>query len=126
MIMTDGFLHIESSGLPGQASLAGARTAPSNLRAAIGWLPTVVILAAVPWLLLTDLALRGKVTKPAHMATATVRTAPPATVGLARAPSFDPLTSEAIAPEQPAPVDGLKFHRNRGAGAGWDPMRSSR
>ncbi len=115
-VMTDSFLHIESTGLPGQANLAGGhfsdsarRTTPSIIRAAIGWLPTVVILVAAPSLLLTDLALKGTVTKPVQTATAIVRSAPPLTVGLAREPSFDPLTSEAIAPEQPAPVDGLKI-----------------
>jgi len=115
-IMTDSFLHIDSTGLPGQASLAGGhfsgsagKITLSNLRTAIGWLPIVVILAAAPSLLLTNLARKATVTKPVHTATAVVRSAPTATVGLFREPSFDPLTSEAITPEQPAPVDGLKI-----------------
>jgi len=47
--MTDSFLHIESTGLAGNAGLAGGhfsnpggRTIVSHLRVALGWLPIVV------------------------------------------------------------------------------------
>ena len=112
--MTDSFLHIDSTGLAGQANLGGGHFADSagrmtSLRVAVGWLPMVVILAAAAGLVVTDLARKGTIAKPAHTATAAVVFASPATVGLAREPSFNPLTSEAITPEQPAPVDGLKI-----------------
>jgi hypothetical protein len=45
----------------------------------------------------------------------------PVTVGLTKNPSFDPATSQAIVPEQPAPVDGLRisspFWRRGGLGS---------
>src|SRR5579863_3208139 len=110
-VMTDSFLHAESTGLSGSADLAGGhfsdsagRMTASNLRAAIGWLPTVVIIAAVAGLLLSFFARREPIAKPIHTATAAVvKFEPSATVGLARKPPFDPLISEAITPEQPAP-----------------------
>jgi len=115
--MTDSFLHIESSGLAGQTSLAGShfadsagRITGSYLRAAIGWLPIVVFLAAAAWLLVSDHTRKRDIAQPRHLATATViRATPAVTVGLAKESSFDPLTSEAITPEQPAPADGLKI-----------------
>jgi len=117
-IMTDSFLHIESTGLAGNAGLAGGhfsdsaeRTIASHLREAIGWLPIVVILAATVWLLLSDHSGKRAATGPHQLATATaaIRATPPVTVGLAKEPTFDPLTSEAITPEQPVPVDGLRI-----------------
>jgi hypothetical protein len=116
--MTDSFLHIESTGLAGNAGLAGGhfsdpseRAIASHLREAIGWLPIVVMLAAAAWLLLSDQSRKRAATAPHHLATATavIRATPPVTVGPAGEPTFDPLTSEAITPEQPVPVDGLKI-----------------
>jgi hypothetical protein len=115
--MTDGILHIESTGLAGHASLFGGqfsgsaeRMTAGYLRAAIGWLPIVVILAAAAWLLLSEHDRHRAVSERVHLtAAAATRTAPPVTVGLAKEPSFDPATAEAITPEQPAPVDGLKI-----------------
>ncbi len=80
----------------------------SYLRTAIGWLPIAVIVAAAVLLLVDQL--RGQApAEAAHLAAAT--SAQPAsissTVGLARAPSFNPAISEAIMPAQPAPVDRL-------------------
>ena len=114
-IMTDSFLHIESTGLGRNAGLASGQfsdsaetTIASQLRVAVGWLPIVVILAAAVWLLLSDHTRKRDIAQPRHSATAAAIHAP-AKVGLAKGTSFDPLTSEAIAPEQPAPVDGLKI-----------------
>ena len=45
-----------------------------------------------------------------HLATAVAALASPrVTVGLAKDRSFDPATAEAITPEQPVPVNGLKI-----------------
>lgn len=116
--MTDSFLHIGSTGLAGNAGLAGdhfsdpaERATASHLREAIGWLPIAVILAAAAWLLVSDHDRKQAATGPRHLTTAAVvrATTPPVTVGLAKEPTFDPLTSEAIIPEQPVPVDGLKI-----------------
>jgi len=114
--MREGFYQIESTGLAGLASLAsGHFSGPpesvtvSHFRAAIGWLPLVAIVGTGAWLLLSGYASRPAVSEPVHLATAAVTRAPPATVGLAKDPSFDPATAEAITPEQPAPVDGLRI-----------------
>jgi len=48
--------------------------------------------------------------RPMHLAAAQAKSvAAGSTVGVAQVPSFDPRTSEAIVPAQPAPVDGLKI-----------------
>jgi len=115
--MTEGFYHIESTGLAGPASLgnghlsgAADRVIVSHLREAIGWLPNVVILAAAVWLLLTDRAHKQPIHQPVlATAVAAAKVSPPVTVGLAKGASFDPATAEAIVPEQPAPVDGMKI-----------------
>lgn len=111
--MTDGFLNIDSTGISRHVNLGWGHHSDraddmpaSYLRTAVGWLPIAVIVAAVGGLLLSrafDLAPAG----PMHLAAAISATSP--TVGLAREPSFDPATSEAIVPEQPAPVDRLKI-----------------
>jgi hypothetical protein len=117
--MTDGLLNIDSSGISGPANLVGRQFSDHNgemhesrLRTAVGWLPTVVIVAAAIWLLPYFIERQRAATLPA-----VVTLAMPArtTVGLAKAPinslaaSFDPLLSEAIVPDQPAPVDGVKI-----------------
>ena len=114
--MKEGFYHIESTGLAGLASLGSGhlssrpeRMTASRFRVAIGWLPIVVILGMGTWLLFSY-ASKSAGGKPVHLATvATIWAPPPVTVGLAKNPSFDPATTEAITPEQPAPVDGLRI-----------------
>ena len=113
--MSEGFFDLESTGLAGQASPAGGRFSglperTSHVRTAIGWLPVVVIVVAGVWLLTSYAARNPAGSKPFHFSTAAAtQSRPPVTVGLAKEPLFDPTTSEAITPEQPAPVDGLKI-----------------
>ena len=77
------------------------------LRTAVGWLPLAVILAAAGWLLLSHFVEQTPV-RPVHVAAAApAKHDASVTVGLAKEPSFDPAISEAIVPEQPAPVDRL-------------------
>jgi hypothetical protein len=76
-------------------------------RAAIAWLPIVLTIGAAAWLLLSDQVRRRADTNLATVAATAQR--PAVTVGLARRTSFNPSISEAIAPEQPAPVDGLNI-----------------
>jgi hypothetical protein len=113
--MTDGFLNIDSTGIGRHVSLAWGHHSDSSddmpashLRTAIGWLPIAVILAAAGLLLLNQVREKSAAV-PVHLAAAI--SAKPAstssTVGLARELSFDPATSEAIVPAQPAPVDRL-------------------
>ena len=112
--MKEGFYHIESTGPAGLASLASGhfsgrpeRMTVSHFRVAIGWLPIVVIVGIGTWLLFSY-ASRPVSGKPVHLATVAANRAP-ATVGLANDLSFDPATAEAITPEQPAPVNGLRI-----------------
>jgi hypothetical protein len=114
-MMREGFYHIESTGL---VSLAGGRFSgqpermtAGHFRVAIGWLPIVVIVGIGTWLMFSY-ASKSAGGKPLHLATAAATQAPPVTVGLAKDHlffSFDPATAEAITPEQPAPVNGLKI-----------------
>ena len=115
-IMMEGFYDIEPTGSAAQASLAGRhlsgqseRSVVNYLRAAVGWLPLVVILGIGAWLPLSGYANKPAERKPVRLATAVSSQAPPMTVGMAKNPSFDPATTEAITPGQPAPVDGLKI-----------------
>jgi hypothetical protein len=114
--MTDGFFNIDSTGITGNANLGWGSHSDradsmfaNQLRTAVGWLPIALIVAVAGFFGLSrawDLA----TTKPIRLASAVVQAKPVATgvtVGLAREPSFNPLTSEAIVPEQPAPVDRL-------------------
>jgi hypothetical protein len=116
-IMMEGFFDTEPTRSAGQASLAGRylsghlETGVVNyLRAAVGWLPVVVILGIGAWLPLSGFAKKPAESKPVRLATVVAsQAAPPMTVGMAKDPSFDPATAEAITPGQPAPVDGLKI-----------------
>lgn len=114
--MREGFYQIESAGPAGSASLANGRFSghlggmnAGRFRVAIGWLPIVVIAGMGTWLL-SSYAARPPGGKPAHLAIVAANQAPlPVAIGLAKDPSFDPTTAEAITPDQPAPVDGLKI-----------------
>jgi hypothetical protein len=113
--MKEGFYQIESTGLVRLASLGHFSGQPekvtaNHFRAAVGWLPLVVIVGAGTWLLLSGYTSKPAESEPVHLATvAAIQAPPPITLGLAKDPSFDPATAEAIAPAQPAPVDGLKI-----------------
>jgi hypothetical protein len=101
--MTHGFLDTDYLN-------SAEATAAGYLRLALGWLPIAVILAAAVGLLTSDFVHRRSANGPVHAAAVTATNIVPAvTVGLARHPSFDPSTSEAIASEQPAPADGVKI-----------------
>ena len=108
--MTDGFLNIDSTGISGHANLGWGNhsdradsMSESRLRTAVGWLPIAVIVAAAGWFL-PSLIWEPATNKPIQVAAAAK---PTSTVGLAKEPLFNPLTSEAIVPAQPAPVDRL-------------------
>lgn len=117
--MTDGLLDIHSAGVTGPANLVGGKYSAysdgmgaSRFRAAVGWLPTVVVIAAGACLLPYFVA-KQDTTRPVALASVEPATA---TVGFAKeassapkAASFDSSVLEAIVPEQPAPVDGLKI-----------------
>jgi hypothetical protein len=119
--MTDGFLNIDSTGIAGHGNLAWGQHSDSadgmtvsHLRTAVGWLPIVLILTAAGWLLLSH-AWEQADGQPIRLAAVQAKSVTAgATVGVSQQPSFDPRTfdprtSEAIVPGQPAPVDGLKI-----------------
>jgi hypothetical protein len=113
--MKEGFYQFESTGLAGLANLASGhfsggpgRMTVRHFRAAIGWLPLVVIIGIGGWLLLFGYASKPADSEPVHLAAVASSQAPVA-VGLAKDPTFDPATAESITPEQPAPVDGLRI-----------------
>lgn len=111
--MTDALLNIDSTGITGHAKLSWGHPSdradgmPANrLRIAIGWLPIAAVVAAAGWFALSFEREPGLV-RPAATAAPAKPALMASTVGLANAPSFDPRISEAIVPEQPAPVDRL-------------------
>jgi hypothetical protein len=114
--MTQGFYHIEPTGLAGLASPASdhssgrpERVTVCHVRAAIGWLPVILVLGIGAWLLPLGFASKPAGSEPVHLATAAATRATPATIGQVKVSLFDPATAEAITAEQPAPVDGVKI-----------------
>jgi hypothetical protein len=118
--MTDGFFNIDSTGISRHVSFAWGHhpdradgMSENGLRTAVGWLPIAVIFTAVGWLVLSHARGPAATAGPMQVTVATVTPAKPgwgsSTVGPARESSLDPATSEAIVPEQPAPIDGLKI-----------------
>jgi len=113
--MAEGFFHLESVELAGRTRLEGpggsrSKENTGNVRAVIGWLPIIVILAAAAWLLMADHGRRAESSWPVRLAIAAAAPSPGhTTVGLTKGLSFDPLTSEAITPDQPAPIDGMNI-----------------
>ena len=109
--MTEGFFYLGSTALAGQASIACPRPSAASERAdrarvAVGWLPIFVILVTAVWVLMSEHARRQAAAGAVHLAVSTA-SQEHATVGLARGTSLNP--SEAIAPGQSAPVDGLSI-----------------
>jgi hypothetical protein len=79
----------------------------------LAWLPLVLIAGLGAWVLVPGHASKPAESGPVLLA-ASVATEPPAdaapvTNTSAKDPSFNLATSEAIVPEQPAPLDGLKI-----------------
>jgi hypothetical protein len=112
--MTDGFLNIDSTGISGHGNLGWGHSysdradgMPANhLRIAIGLLPIAAVIAAAA-LFVWSLGREPVTVGATRMAVAAQAKPAAVTVGLATEPSFDPKISEAIVPEQPAPVDRL-------------------
>jgi hypothetical protein len=114
--MTDGFLNIDSTGITRHVNFVWGHhpdradsMSENRVRIAVGWLPIAMIVMAAGWVLLSHARGPAAVAGPMHVTAATL--AKPGTssltVGLAKESSFAPASSEAIVPEQPAPVDRL-------------------
>jgi len=113
--MNGGLDRIELAGIagPGIARLASGPFwgRSGNVRTryfSLAWLPAVLIAGLGAWLLAPGHAGKPAESEPVLLAAAT-GPVPPATDTAAKDPSFNLATSEAIVPEQPAPVDGLKI-----------------
>ena len=117
--MTDGLLNIDSAGITGPANVVGDRFSAyddrmhtSRLRTAVGWLPTVVIVALgvclLPFLFERQQAFKHTTAVASVESTSTTGLAKQS-LSNSKAALFDPSVIEAIVPEQPAPVDGLKI-----------------
>jgi hypothetical protein len=128
MAMNSGFNRIELGEItePGIATPGITRPASGhfsgrsgNVRTryfSLAWLPGVLLAGLAAWMLVpghgSKPAESGPVLMAASVATEPLRAAAdtaPAANTPAREPSFNLATSEAIVPEQPAPVDGLKI-----------------
>ena len=119
--MNGGLDRIELAGIagPGIARLAGGHfwARSGNVRTryfSLAWLPAVLIAGLGAWLLAPGHAGKPAESEPVLPAAATGPVPPatdiaPAMDTGAKDPSFNLATSEAIVPEQPAPVDGLKI-----------------
>jgi hypothetical protein len=124
MTMSDGLYRIE---LAGRARLADGpyqglpkettkQTTAKYLKSGFVGLGTVLVAGLGAWILLSGEAVRSAET-PAVNEVRTINLAaasplparPPVAATAAKSISFDPATTEAITPEQPAPVDGLKI-----------------
>jgi hypothetical protein len=110
--MNSGFSRIEMAGFPGtEGDPSGRKSAVKYLKSAVVWVVAVLVAGLGAWVLLSGYA--SKPAEPARLATAVAAepepALPPATDTAPKDVSFDPMTAEAITPEQPAPVDGLKI-----------------
>jgi hypothetical protein len=102
--MNSGSFRIELAGLAGQGGNSSGRLGKS----AVVWVVAVLIAGLGAWILLSGYASKRAESEPAHLATI-VAAEPDAAPPSAPDTSFNPTTAEAITPEQPAPVDGLKI-----------------
>jgi len=110
--MTDGFLNIDSTGITRHVSFVWGHhpdcadgMSENRVRTAVGWLPIAMIVMAVGWLLLSHA--RGPAAVAGPMPPTATIPAKPGSASLTVGSSFNPANSEAIVPEQPAPVDRL-------------------
>ena len=127
MTMSTELSRIELTGLGGESPGQPESAATGHLRSGAVWLPAALIVGLAAWA-----GLSGYASKPAESETvgmvAVVAPDPaPASAATPGVVAYDPPVAdgEAIAPEEAAPVDGLKISRSTGGGADWGRTRSS-
>jgi hypothetical protein len=118
MTMDTGLPRIEETGLSGLAKLAGLggggfsggpeNNAAKHFNPGFIWLPAALIAGFAAWTLLSGSVSKTAESEPLRLATADV-TEPMQPQPAQNELTFDPATSEAIAPVERAPVDGLKI-----------------
>ncbi len=108
--MNTGLSRIELTGLGGGFSGRPERSATRYLRSGFIWLPAALIAGLGAWMLLSGYASKPAESEPVRLATAVAAEPAPSPPALA-VPAFNPPTAagEAIAPEETAPVDGLRI-----------------
>jgi hypothetical protein len=114
--MSSGFPRIEGTGpaKPGGGfRFWPEKSAGKYLRSGLFWLPAALIAGSGAWILLSGYATKPGQNEPLRLVTAIAAQpapAPPVVAALS-VPAFNPPTAagEAIAPEETAPVDGLKI-----------------
>jgi hypothetical protein len=104
MTMNSGLFRIELAGLAGTGGDSGRLG-----KSAVVWVVAVLIAGIGAWVLLSGYAGKSAESEPAHLATVVAAEPKPATDPAPNGVSFNPMIAEAITPEQPAPVDGLKI-----------------
>jgi hypothetical protein len=116
MTMNSGLFRIELAGLAGTGGDSSGRlgkSAVKYLKSAVIWVAAVLVAGLGAWVLLSGYASKPAESEPEHLATVVAAdpepAPPPATDTAPKDVSFNPMTAEAITPEQPAPVDGLKI-----------------
>jgi hypothetical protein len=95
----------ESSGRPGKSAV-------KYLKSGFVWVAAVAIAGLGAWVLMSGYDSKPAESEPAHLATAIApepEPAPPPAADTGPKESFNPMTAEAITPEETAPVDGLKI-----------------
>jgi hypothetical protein len=110
--MNSGLDRIDLNGMAGSIGGWPGKTRIGYFKFGLVWLPAGLIAAVGVWMLLSGYASKPAEGEPVVLATAVAANPePPAAVAntATKDLSFDPATSEAITPEQPAPVDGLKI-----------------
>jgi hypothetical protein len=108
MTMNTGLFRIESEGLAntgGNSSGRPRKSVGKYLGSGFVWGAAVLIAGLGAWILISGYASKPAESEPAHLATAVAAEPEPAPKDF----PFNPMTAEAITPEQPAPVDGLKI-----------------
>jgi hypothetical protein len=109
MVMNSGLDRLELTGIAGPVSGWAGKTRIGYFKFGLVWLPAVLIAGLGAWMLLAGYASKPAESEPVVLATDAPGLAPPATDTAAKDLSFNPAISEAIAPAQTTPIDGLKI-----------------
>ena len=109
--MNSGFDRLELNGIAKPITGWPGKTRIGYFKFGLVWLPAALIAGIGAWMLLSGYAIKPAESEPVLVATALTEplsatdTTDTATQGL----SFSPATTEAIVPEQTAPIDRLKI-----------------
>ena len=112
MAMNSGLDRIDLNGIAGSIGGWPGKAHIGYFKFGLVWLPAGLIAAMGAWMLLSGYASKPAEGEPVVLATAVAANPEPlaaVATNTTKDLSFDPATSEAITPEQTAPIDGLKI-----------------